>query len=125
MNSKGFPEEVQVFKNRKEWRDWLAVHHQSETLVWLLIQKVHSQKTGIRLAEAVEEALCYGWIDGQMYRLDDEQFVIRLTPRRRKSIWSKRNKTRAEELIAAGQMTEAGLAAIREAKASGRWQAAH
>jgi len=113
------------FKNPGQWRNWLTAHHSSESGVWLMIKKSGSQEEGLILAEAVTEALCFGWIDSQMKSLGDEGYILRFTPRKPKSIWSKINRQRAEALIESGRMTEAGLAAIREAKESGQWQSAY
>jgi uncharacterized protein YdeI (YjbR/CyaY-like superfamily) len=77
------------------------------------------------MEEAVEEALCFGWIDGKLKRIDDEKHALRFSPRRGNSVWSKINRERAERLIASGRMTRAGLAKIQEAKRSGRWDSAY
>jgi len=82
-------------------------------------------KTGLRYPEALDEALCFGWIDGQIHAVDEVKFRQRWTPRRPGSVWSQVNKTKAERLMAEGRMTEAGLAVIREAKKTGKWQAAY
>ncbi|MHB1317651.1 MAG: YdeI/OmpD-associated family protein [Anaerolineae bacterium] len=108
-----------------EWRAWLAAHHDTETEVWLRIRKAASTLAGVRLDEAVEEALCFGWIDGKMVGHDADSFLLRLTPRRPGSIWSRINRERAERLIAEGRMAEAGMARVREAQENGRWEAAY
>ncbi|CZR02688.1 hypothetical protein SAMN05216375_12127 [Trichococcus ilyis] len=112
-------------RNIQEWHDWLAQNHDQKELIWLKIKKAHAAGEGILLAEAVEEALCFGWIDGKMYSLDKESFIIRMTPRRSGSVWSLINRRRAEALLKAGRMTAAGKEAIQAAKASGKWQAAY
>lgn len=125
MRESGFPEEWLSLRNPQEWHDWLAQKHDQKDQIWLKIKKAHVKGEGVLLAEAVEEALCFGWIDGKMYSLDKESFIIRMTPRRPGSVWSLVNRKRAEALMAAGRMTEAGLAAIQAAKTNGKWQAAY
>jgi uncharacterized protein YdeI (YjbR/CyaY-like superfamily) len=125
MSESKIPESWLNCRNPQEWHDWLAQNHDQKDEIWLEIKKAHAAGEGILLAEAVEEALCFGWIDGKMYSLDEESFIIRVTPRRSGSVWSLINRRRAEALIEAGRMTEAGLVAIQAAKASGKWQAAY
>jgi uncharacterized protein YdeI (YjbR/CyaY-like superfamily) len=112
------------FIDRSAWRAWLRDHHATDSEAWLVIQKKRSKINGLSLDEAVEEALCYGWIDGKLQRLDDQRYLLRFSPRRPDSVWSIRNIRRVEELVRAGAMTEAGLAAVRAGKKSGQWQAA-
>lgn len=114
-----------VCHSLKEWHDWLAENHASKMPVWLKIKKAGSGGAGVLLSEAVKEAICFGWIDGQMRSLGEEGYIVRFTQRRPHSIWSQINRKRAEELIAAGRMTEAGMKAVREAQSNGRWQAAY
>lgn len=109
----------------REWHDWLASHHKTETQVWLQIRRAHARETGITLSEAVEEALCFGWIDGLMLPLDSEKYLLRMTPRRPDSLWSKSNRLRAERLIRQGKMMPAGMVPILEAQARGTWQSAY
>ena len=125
MAATGFPKDWLSLQRPQEWHDWLAKNYDQKDQVWLKIKKAHAKGEGILLAEAVEEALCFGWIDGKMYSLDKESFIIRITPRRPGSVWSLVNRKRAEALMEAGRMTEAGLAAIQAAKTSGKWQAAY
>lgn len=125
MAESGFPEEWLSLREPQEWHDWLVQNHDQKDQIWLKIKKAHAAGEGILLAEAVEEALCFGWIDGKMYSLDEKSFIVRMTPRRPGSVWSLINRRRAEALVKAGRMTEAGLAAIEAAKASGKWQAAY
>jgi hypothetical protein len=99
------------FATPADFRDWLAAHHATADELWVGFYKKGSGRPSITWPESVDEALCYGWIDGLRRRLDDERYVIRFTPRRRGSIWSEVNTRRADELIAAGQMQPAGLAA--------------
>jgi len=112
------------FIDRSEWRTWLEAHHDACSEVWLIIQKKGSKLEGLSLNEAVEEALCYGWIDGKLHRMDDQRYYLRFSPRKSNSVWSVRNIQRVEELVGRGEMTEAGLAAVHEGKKSGQWQAA-
>lgn len=111
-----------LFKDRDEWRKWLEKHHGSENELWLIYYKKHCGKESIQYEEAVEEALCYGWIDSKVRRLDNERYLQRYTPRKRKSNWSKSNKRRVEKLIENGQMTKAGLSVINDAKQDGSWE---
>ena len=111
--------------NADEWRAWLDEHHETEPEVWLHIWKKSSGKESIDWAQAVEVALRYGWIDGLVNSIDDQQYKQRFTPRRPKSKWSKVNKEIAERLIAAGEMTPMGLRAVEAAKASGEWDRAY
>jgi len=112
------------FTNRDEWRAWLEENHHTAKEAWLVHYKKHAGKPGLSLEEAVEEALCFGWIDGVMHRIDDEKFALRYSPRKKGSIWSETNKRRVRKLIKQGRMTEAGLAQVKEAKANGQWRAA-
>jgi uncharacterized protein YdeI (YjbR/CyaY-like superfamily) len=112
------------FRGREDWRTWLAAHHATAQEVWLVIRKKHAGKAGLTYVAALEEALCFGWIDGILKRIDDEKHTVRFTPRRKNSIWSELNKKRVAKLIQEGRMTEAGLARIKEAKANGQWEKA-
>jgi len=116
MAKKEIPESWLEVSSRAEWREWLERNHRSGQLVWLRIWKAGTGIPGVTLSEAVSEALCFGWIDGRAMSLDDESYLLRLTPRRRGSLWSKVNKDRALALIGQGLMTEAGYKAIEEAK---------
>jgi uncharacterized protein YdeI (YjbR/CyaY-like superfamily) len=118
------PTQLLPLADREEWRAWLQGNHAVEKEAWLIIAKKHSATPGISLEEAVEEALCFGWIDGLMRPVDAETFTLRFSPRKSRSIWSESNKQRAERLIEQGRMTEAGLAKIREAKENGEWDKA-
>lgn len=111
-----------LFKNREEWRRWLEEHHDSASEVWLIYYKVHSKKKSVRYEEAVEEALCFGWIDSKVKTIDDEQYMQRYTPRQQGSNWSESNKKRVQKLIQTGQMTPAGMAKIESAKRDGSWE---
>ena len=98
--------------SREEWRAWLTEHYQSETEVWLIYYKKHTGRPRISYDHAVEEALCFGWIDSIGKRMDDEKFAQKFTPRRDSTNWSALNKRRLRKLIREGRMTEAGLAKI-------------
>ena len=113
------------FRGGEEWRRWLHENHGEENEAWVVIQKVRSPNEGLRYEEAVAEAMCFGWIDGKMRRLNDHEFVQRFSPRRPRSIWSRINRDRAERLIEEGRMTGAGLRAVEEAKSNGRWEKAY
>jgi uncharacterized protein YdeI (YjbR/CyaY-like superfamily) len=98
--------------NRDEWRAWLEKHHSTEAEVWLVYYKKYSGRPRIPYDDAVEEALCFGWIDSNIQRIDDEKYAQKFTPRRVGSKWSELNKRRVAKLIEAGQMTEAGLSKV-------------
>ncbi len=112
------------FRTTDQWRAWLADNHGVVKGIWLLFHKKHTGKPALAYEEAVEEALCFGWIDGILKRIDDEKHMIRFCPRRKNSVWSQHNKKRVRKLIEAGRMTEAGLAKVKEAKANGQWEEA-
>lgn len=114
-----------VCENLKEWHDWLEANHDKEVQVWLQIKKAKSTENGVRMEEAVDEALCFGWIDGKMHSLNDDHYILRFTPRKAGSIWSMTNRKRAESLITEKRMRESGMEKIQEAKKSGRWQSAY
>jgi uncharacterized protein YdeI (YjbR/CyaY-like superfamily) len=107
--------------DREKWRAWLEKNHDVAREIWLIYYKKHTGKDRIPYDDAVEEALCFGWIDSTVRRLDDERYMQKYTPRKTKSVWSKLNKRRAQKMIRRGRMTGAGLARIRDAKASGEW----
>ena len=108
------------------WRSWLGAHHHKQDGVWLaLAKKGVSEPTSLTYEQALEEALCHGWIDGQVRRNDERTYRQRFTPRRARSPWSKRNVAIVERLQAEERMHPAGLAAVAAAKADGRWQAAY
>ena len=116
---------VLLFEAQSLWRDWLKQNHTQPQGVWLKHAKKSSGKASVSYLEAVEEALCYGWIDSQKQAYDEEYFLQKYTPRGAKSIWSKINVAKAEGLIESGRMQPAGLAAIEDAKKRGAWQAAY
>jgi uncharacterized protein YdeI (YjbR/CyaY-like superfamily) len=113
------------FADAAQWESWLADHHELKTGVWLKIAKKGSGKTSVTLAEALDVALCYGWIDSQRKTYDEDHYLQRYSPRRPGSSWSQVNVDKVEALIAAGRMREPGLAAILAAEADGRWDAAY
>jgi uncharacterized protein YdeI (YjbR/CyaY-like superfamily) len=113
------------FESKKKWADWLAKQHEKSAGVWLKLAKKDAGIRSVTYAEALEVALCYGWIDGQKKGLDDKYWRQKFTPRGPKSIWSKLNTEKAEQLIASGAMKPAGLKAIELAKQDGRWEAAY
>ncbi len=108
------------------WRAWLAEHHHKAAGVWLVLaKKGTSEPTSLTYEQALDEALCHGWIDGQIRRRDARTFRQRFTPRRGRSAWSRRNVGHVERLLGEGRMHPAGIAAVEQAKANGRWQAAY
>jgi uncharacterized protein YdeI (YjbR/CyaY-like superfamily) len=111
--------------SREDWEAWLDGHHLSSDGVWLKIAKKGSRIDSVRYPDALEVALCHGWIDGQRLGLDDQHFLQRFTPRRPRSKWSKRNRDSATALIESGRMKPAGLRQVEAAKADGRWEAAY
>jgi uncharacterized protein YdeI (YjbR/CyaY-like superfamily) len=108
-------------KSREELRDWLCRHHDKSNGIWLVFYKKHTGKSTLKYDEAVEEALCFGWIDSIIKKIDDEKYVRKITPRKADSRWSELNKKRAAKLRMQGLMTEAGIAKVKEAEASGLW----
>lgn len=108
-------------KTPGQWRAWLQKHHATEPELWLVLYKKHTGKAGLVYEDAVREALCFGWIDGILKRIDDEKHMFRFSPRRKRSVWSQKNKKRVARLIAEGRMTQAGLAAVKEAQRNGQW----
>lgn len=101
-------------KNRKKWRSWLQKHHKSEKGIWLIYYKKHTGRASISYTDAVEEAICFGWIDGQIKKIDDDKYMQRFTPRKPKSLWSVINIERAKKMIELGLMTEFGLKVLEE-----------
>lgn len=99
---------------RDEWRNWLQAHHDTEKEIWLVYYKKHTGKPSLPYDDAVEEAICFGWIDSTVRKLDDERYMQKFTPRNSKSNWSDLNKDRARKMIEAGKMTEAGCKKIRQ-----------
>lgn len=117
---------LQVYaKDREEWRSWLSKNHASSKSVWLIYYKKPSGKPSVSYNEAVEEALCFGWIDSTVNKIDEERFKQLFTPRNPKSVWSLLNKKRALKMIQEKRMTSAGMNLIRAAKKSGMWAKAY
>jgi uncharacterized protein YdeI (YjbR/CyaY-like superfamily) len=117
--------EILSFRSSSEFRKWLAANHRRSDGIWLRIFKKGSGESSVTYAEALDEALCFGWIDGQKQRHDEDSWRQRFTPRRPRSGWSKINTQHATRLIAAGRMKAAGRAQIDAAKKDGRWTAAY
>ena len=110
-------------KSRKAWRAWLEKHHGTSPGIWLVYAKKHTKIPSLTYNDAVEEALCFGWIDSLIHPIDDALYKQVFTPRKSKSAWSAVNRKRAERLIEAGSMTAAGLALVTLAKKTGLWNA--
>jgi uncharacterized protein YdeI (YjbR/CyaY-like superfamily) len=110
-------------KSRRAWREWLKKHHATSSGIWLVYAKKHTKIPSLTYNDAVEEALCFGWIDSLIHPIDDSYYRQVFTPRKAKSLWSALNRKRVERLIEAGLMTAAGLALITLAKKSGTWKA--
>ena len=116
---------VRLFKTQTAWEAWLLKHSTSSPGLWLRIAKKAADLKSIDYQEALEIALCHGWIDGLRSRFDDEAFVQRFTPRTPRSMWSKINRDKVQGLIEQGRMHPTGLAAIERAKQNGQWDAAY
>jgi uncharacterized protein YdeI (YjbR/CyaY-like superfamily) len=116
---------IVLFADRTAFRAWLSAHHAPQAGLWLQIAKAASLLQSLTYAEALDVALCIGWIDGQKRSHDRESFLQKFTPRQKRSAWSKRNREHVERLIAAREMRPAGLAAVAAAKADGRWDRAY
>jgi uncharacterized protein YdeI (YjbR/CyaY-like superfamily) len=116
---------VHLFADRTEMEAWLEENHASSEGIWLKLAKKGASEPSVTYYEAVELGLCFGWIDSQVRRFDDQHYLQRFTPRRPRGRWSKINREKAEALIAAGKMRPAGLAEVEAAKADGRWETAY
>jgi uncharacterized protein YdeI (YjbR/CyaY-like superfamily) len=116
---------ILLFHTPRHWTAWLEKNHRKSQGLWLRLAKKDSELQSVTYAEALETALCYGWIDGQKLGESDEAWLQRFLPRTKKSIWSKINREKATALIADGRMKPAGLAAVEAAKKDGRWDAAY
>lgn len=117
--------EARHFGDAAAWSRWLHQHHKQDEGVWLRVAKKDSGEVSVSCPEALDVALCYGWIDGQRKGLDSRFFLQKYTPRRARSPWSKVNRLKVQALIASGAMQPAGLAEIERAKKDGRWDAAY
>lgn len=104
--------ETLLIHTASEWREWLALHHATKKEIWLVYYKKTSGKTGVSYEESVEQALCFGWIDGAIKGIDNDTYAGRFTPRRVKSPWSESNRERVARLLRDGRMTEAGIAVL-------------
>jgi len=113
------------FPDRGAWAAWLAEHGEASSGVWLKLARKDGGERSVTYAEALDVALCHGWIDGQKGGIDERHWRQRFTPRTVRSRWSKRNRQRAEELLALGEMSPAGLREVDAARADGRWEAAY
>jgi len=114
-----------LFKSAKAFETWLKQHHATSPGLWLKIAKRRADEASVTYLEAVEIALCWGWIDGQKKGLDEQYFLQRFTPRRARSVWSRVNVDKVAALIEAGRMKAPGLAQVEAAKADGRWARAY
>jgi uncharacterized protein YdeI (YjbR/CyaY-like superfamily) len=110
-----------LFRSRQAWREWLALNHDKSKGLWLAYYKKGSGKKSITYEEALQEALCFGWIDSTIARLDAEKYKQKYTPRNEKSVWSPSNKTRVGRLLSEGLMSSPGLARVDAAKKNGSW----
>jgi uncharacterized protein YdeI (YjbR/CyaY-like superfamily) len=117
--------EIVLFKSERDWEQWLEQHHATSPGAWLKIAKKGTGKESVSYQEALGVALCFGWIDGQKNKFDDEYFLQKFTPRRTRSPWSKINREKVTQLIEQGKMREAGLREMERAKQDGRWEAAY
>ncbi|MDX8337968.1 YdeI/OmpD-associated family protein [Draconibacterium sp. IB214405] len=111
----------QYFKTYKDWEKWLDKNHKKENELWLIYYKKHTGKPCIAYNDSVKTALCYGWIDGLVKRIDDECYARKFTPRNAKSLWSESNKKRVTELLKEGKMKPPGLKLVEAAKQNGNW----
>ncbi|KML55769.1 bacteriocin-protection protein [Burkholderia cepacia] len=118
-------ESALTFTSQTEWESWLGQHCSSSTGAWLRLAKKGTGQRTVTYEQALESALCHGWIDGQKRAESEQYWLQRFTPRTAKSIWSKLNKERAEVLIAAGRMRPPGMSEIEKARKDGRWEAAY
>lgn len=116
---------VLSFKSSGSFREWLSENHSSPTGIWLRIYKVKSGIATVTYAEALDVALCFGWIDGQKNTFDDDSWIQKFTPRRPRSLWSKKNREHVERLTQLGFMQPSGVEEVEAAKADGRWDKAY
>ena len=119
------PLSVVAFASAKDFEQWLAANHAKLTGIWVRLFKKNSEVPSVSYDEALDAAICFGWIDGQLKKHDDKSWLRKFTPRRPKSVWSKRNRGHAERLIRDGRMRPAGLREVDDAKQDGRWNAAY
>lgn len=121
--SETFDLPIHSFATPELWRIWLEEHASSSDGIWLLFYKKDSGIASLNYAQALDEALCFGWIDGQLKKGDEQSWYQRFTPRRPRSVWSEKNTQNVDRLIRAGKMTEAGMREVHSARADGRWTA--
>ncbi len=114
-----------AFASSSAWEEWLSAQPRTSKGLWLKLAKKESGVASVSRQEAIDGALCHGWIDGQLDKFDDRYWLVRFTPRSRKSKWSKINQVRAQELIGQKRMAAAGLEEVNRAKTDGRWEAAY
>lgn len=119
------PARIMTFVLPKDIGQWLSVNHSTESELWVKIFKIKTGIPSVTWDDVVIEALCWGWIDGVKKSIDDEAYLQRITPRKARSNWSKRNRENVERLINEGRMAESGLVHVRAAKADGRWENAY
>lgn len=119
------PKKIKSFRSESDFEQWLAKNHATESELWLKIFKKDSGKTSVTNAQAIDVALCWGWIDGLRKGLDELAFLQRFTPRQAKSVWSQINRDKVAALVKAGRMTQHGKVHVDAAKADGRWDAAY
>lgn len=113
--------EPMMFPDRDAWRVWLEANHDKSDGIWLAYYKKDTGKASVQYEEAVEEAICFGWIDSQVKTIDDERYMQRYTPRKKSSVWSETNKERVVKMVEQGRMTEYGMAAVLVAQKGGHW----
>ena len=116
---------ILLFRDRAHWTRWLDRHHATERGVWMRFARKGSSFTSVTYADAVEPALCFGWIDGQVRKYDDDSWIQKFTPRGKRSIWSKINREKVQRLVESGRMQSSGLEAVNRAKANGQWDSAY
>jgi uncharacterized protein YdeI (YjbR/CyaY-like superfamily) len=116
---------VILFATPEAWAEWLERHHAEAPGVWMRLAKKGAELTSITYAEALDEALCHGWIDSQKKSYDEQSWIQKFTPRGPRSIWSRVNRDKVDALVAAGRMKPAGLTAVQAARDDGRWDAAY
>ena len=116
---------VRLFETPHEWREWLETYHASAKGVWVRFAKKASALQSVSYAQALDEALCYGWIDGQVKKYDGDSWIQKFTPRGKRSLWSKINREKVAALVESGRMQAAGLAEVERAQKDGRWEAAY
>ena len=119
------PPLILLFEDQAAWEQWLALHHSSSPGVWLRLAKKGSAAATVTYAQALDAALCYGWIDGQKKPESDSAWLQRFVPRAKRSIWSRINRQKAIALVESGRMQPSGLAEMERAKKDGRWDAAY